>query len=163
MHTFSSFSTATKYDPTSPAYWIKPSGEMVKPSPRHIGAILEDPKEFGETEESIKEIYDRHNEPLSATAEGHAREELMVKILKKGFLRIREVKRNWTVQVAQTDPQTKDNIWAWAKMVLRKDPKQIYADVNILQLKGNKKQRMTLGEISPFGAVLENKNEVKNE
>ena len=58
------------------AYWITPKGEILQPDIRHIGMIISNPKKFGETDKTIEKVYDKHNEPISGTIEGKAREEV---------------------------------------------------------------------------------------
>ena len=155
MQSFGSFSSSKfKYDLTAPAYWISPKGEMSEPTPRHIGAIIANPEFFGETAQTIRATFEDHGETISDTMEGQAREEIMIRVMHRGYIRIREVKRNYTIQVNKTDSKIKENIWEWARALLRKDPKQRYADVHILQLQSNRKQKLVLDDISMIGDVI---------
>lgn len=155
MQTFSSFSGSKfKYDLTSPAYWISPKGEMSPPTPRHIGAIIADPEFFGESAQTIRGTFEDHGETISDTMEGQAREEIMLRVLKRGFIRIREIRMNYTVQVDKTDSHIKENIWAWARALLKSNPKQRYAEATIMQLHNNRKQKLVLDDIAMIGDVL---------
>ena len=129
------------------AYWINKKGQLQKPKTRHIASVIENPEWFGETEESIKKTFDKYNEPISTTVEGKAREEILLRIIKRGYARIRQnvSRRNqaYSIQVNKITPRIEDALFAWAK-IQSKDTLDKYADVNVHELgRGSGAGKMT--------------------
>jgi len=142
------------------AYWIDPRGNIMKPDIRHIGTILAKPSLFGETDKTIKMTYYKYNEPVSSTLEGNAREEIMTRVIMRGFTRIRKTgSRNdqrWSIQVAKLNNKNRDHIWEWAKFAIQNNiAGDKYADVHIHQLQNNKMTKTSLNKIASGEQIKE--------
>jgi hypothetical protein len=129
------------------AYWISPKGELHKPRDRHVASIIEDPVWFGETDASVKAVFDKYEEPVSTSVEGKAREELLLKMIKKGYARIRlnRTRRNqsYSIQVDRITKKLEDTLFVWAN-IESKDAYDKYADVNVYELgKGSGSGKLT--------------------
>ena len=126
------------------AYWITPKGVIIEPSTYHIGSVIKYPKKFGLSADYIKSVYDKHDERMSPHLEGKAREEIMTKLIKSGYIRIREMNRG------------NDDLWMWAnKMINDKIIKDIYADVVIHQLSNRKMTRTSVNDIASGSIIKE--------
>jgi hypothetical protein len=122
------------------AYWISPKGDTLKPEMYHIGAVIGNPKKFGETHDTIKKTFDSHGEPVTKNAEGSARNEIMERVMKRGFIRIRKHNlrrsQNWVIELYDMSNKKANYIANWAKrMIDDKIAKDIYADVTITDLR----------------------------
>jgi len=112
------------------AYWISPTGKVLPVKQKHITEIVTDPVAFGFSQEEIEEIHEKYGEPLGV--EGKAREELMNRLLKLGWIRIRYVPRQdmYSIQCANFRKRQKDYLWYWANDVMENKHHQ-YADVRL--------------------------------
>lgn len=143
------------------AYWLTPSGKIIKPELRHISTVIKYPKKFGETEETIAATYEKYQEQISSTVEGKAREEILLRIINRGFVRIRKggTRRNehWSIQVYKLNSKLQDAIWQWANRITNDgtaDDK--YADVVIHQFgRGDKMTRTSLNKIASGVGIKE--------
>ncbi len=126
------------------AYWISPKGKVLPFSQfsTHINQVISNPKKFGETDLTIKASYDKFNEKMPH--EGKGREEIIVRILKRGYIRIRKY-TSWSIQLNKLNQKQDDYIWAWSKSIKTDDP---YADVSIHELMGNKMTKTSFDKIS---------------
>ena len=80
-------------------YWAKDGNLYELGSKKHIDLIIEDPERFGLTDEIIHQTYQKYHEKIHF--EGKAREELIIKALKPGWIRIRHYMRKrdyWSIQ-----------------------------------------------------------------
>ena len=77
-------------------FWILENGTIVKPDSRHILAVVSAPIVFGETEESIHKTFKKYGQGISSNFEGKAREEVLLRVIKRNHIRIRknQQKRN---------------------------------------------------------------------
>lgn len=94
-------------------YWISPGGASFPVSQNHILTVIEAPEKFNMTREAIEAVYARHKEPFGS--EGNAREELILDLVKRGWVRIRNYhgKRTgeyWSVNVNRLTTRVKDQI-----------------------------------------------------
>lgn len=117
------------------AYWINPNGQILDIDvDTHISQIIKEPEKFGMTKEKINNIYKKHNEPIGL--EGQAREELIMDVLKLGFIRIRlYINMHWSITIYGQSEKTKKIISSWANFA--KDDKKAgpYMPVVIIDLK----------------------------
>lgn len=100
------------------AYWIDPKGKVIPVPQRHINTIIDEPKKFGLTTKEIEAEYAKYDEPMGH--EGQARENIMLDLMKKGWIRLRFLPRNyrWTVQTYKLNKKSKDAMWSgFAKLV----------------------------------------------
>jgi len=81
------------------AFFISPAGEIIPVPVRHIVAIAKDPGLFELTDDYIKRIYKKHNENVGW--EGYARNEIILDLLKKNWVRLRFFCRSgtWRLQI----------------------------------------------------------------
>lgn len=109
------------------AYWMSPKGEILGTDTRHINDVLSNPSQFGLTLNYVYSVYKKHKEKIGQ--EGNAREELMIDLMKKGWVRVRKNKNGWIIQTYNLAKKIKDNIWDLAKHLVFKDKNSKYADV----------------------------------
>jgi hypothetical protein len=101
------------------AYWISPKGDIIDVPNLHIDVVLASPEKFGINKETIKHLYQKHNEPFGH--EGYAREEIMQELLKKGWIRLRFIPKayTWTVQTFKLGKKQKDAIFSGFATLLK--------------------------------------------
>lgn len=112
----------TKYtnQPKYAAYWLYRN--RIIPVPMlHINVVIEHPDKFDFTEDELREIFDKHNEPYGH--EGKARVEIIQTLLAKGWIRVRYTPRNdlWTIELASLSKSTKDSIWSFFTLLTGND------------------------------------------
>lgn len=82
------------------AFWVKGSQIYQLGAQKHIDFILKNLDKFNITREEIEEVHEKHNEKIGQ--EGKAREEIIRKVAKDGWIRIRyyAVRGNeyWSIQ-----------------------------------------------------------------
>jgi len=138
-------------------YWVTPAGKGIS-AITHITAIINDPKIFGETKESIQATYEKYGEKMGT--EGAAREAIMIRAIGKGFIRVREYKNWWSIDVNRLNKRIANTLYNWAKTVRTRDP---YADVQISELIRGKPVKMantTFNELATGTFVVESKSEI---
>ena len=140
--------------PKLDSYWITHDGKILNVPQTHIEAVLMAPEKFGETKKTIQRSYDKHNEKLNT--EGKAREEILVRIMKRGFVRIREYSNRWSIQTWNLTNKINDAIFAWAKKVYPKI-RDKYADVTITLFNKNKLVRSSFDKIVSGETIKEAK------
>ena len=81
------------------AFFISPDGEVIGVPNRHVLLICAEPETFGLTRESVEDAYARHKEKIGW--EGHARNEIILGLLKRGWVRIRFelTSGSWGIQI----------------------------------------------------------------
>ena len=95
------------------AYWISPKGEIVEVRQTHIQTIISNPETFGLTREQIEAKYKEFGETVGV--EGKAREEIMVDLIKSGWVRIRRYPNKfWSINVPKLSKKIKDYLFDWA-------------------------------------------------
>jgi hypothetical protein len=110
-------------------YWISPSGTVVPVSQVHILTVIENPAKFSMSPEAIQAVFDKYGEKLGS--EGNAREEIIVTLVKKGWIRIRNYgNRGWSVNVARVSDRVRDTLTVFFQ-TLKGIPDR-YGDVKIL-------------------------------
>lgn len=97
------------------AYWINKRGKILDIGlGTHIDQVVKSPKSFGLTDRYVKNTYEKYGEPVGQ--EGKAREQIMLELIKDGFIRIRFVKNQfWIVNAHKWTPQVKKALSAWAE------------------------------------------------
>ena len=89
------------------AYWVSPQGKIFDVGTNHIDAVIKNPKAFGLTSEKIQAAYDKHGEELGR--EGKAREEIILDLVKKGWVRIRRYRNEgYSVNIGRLSKKMKD-------------------------------------------------------
>ena len=137
------------------AWWITNRGDMLRLDQYHVGAVIKNPELFGYTTEKLKKIYAKYNEPYSPTLEGKAREEILYKLMKKKYIRIRKkISGDYSIQLDALNPKMGDRLWLWANKE-SKDAFDKFADVTIHLLKGNKMIRTSLDQLASGATIKE--------
>jgi hypothetical protein len=124
-------------------YWVDPYGTVIPlTADRHIIEIIENPEKFGLTTKEIEAVYKKHKEPIGT--EGNAREEIMAELIKQGWGRVRYISRNdaFIYQIFVLNKRQKENIYDWAKLVIKNGGASKYAGI-------------TISEISPRGGITQ--------
>ena len=144
----------------SKAYWISPFGKIVDVPRRHITNILDSPEQYGYSEQELKDVYHKFNEPIGH--EGKAREEIMTTLINKGWIRIRwnTKKFTWIVQVSDITKKVKDYLQSWSKEMLSNSDLK-FSTVYILPIKaGLSPSSHSLNDIS--NDILYNESDNKS-
>ena len=102
------------------AYWISPNGHIFPVVTRHIHAVINQPGQFGLTTRYVRSVYHKYREPIGM--EGKARREIMERLLRSGWIRIRYKLRptGWYIECSDLD-KTKSLIVRWTKTMLDSD------------------------------------------
>ena len=101
------------------AYWISPIGKIISISMTHINAIFSSPKTYGYTQQEIRDLYKKYNEKIGQ--EGKARERILIDLVKRGWIRIRNYSRkgHWAMNIGRLNKKTKDYVQNFAKLLLK--------------------------------------------
>ena len=120
------------------AFFISPKGEIIYTPINHITTVIGNPKKFGLNIEFIEHVYDFYNERMGQ--EGKAREQILLSLFKKNWIRLRRYRNFWSVNVANFAKKTKFYLQKWASMLVlgklkfkEDDP---YMDIKIVQDSG---------------------------
>ena len=114
-----------------PAYWMDPTGKIIPVPLKHINLISDNPKKFGLTKDYIADLYKKHNERPGQ--EGKAREEIMVGLMQKGWIRLRHhPKTEWMIQLDRLDNRRKDYLFLITTTVLERGV--TFADIDCVVL-----------------------------
>ena len=117
----------------------------------HIGLIINNPEKFGVTTNYIQSIYEKYNEKTGT--EGSAREEIILEIVKKGWIRGRHyLGRNdyWSINVYEATKRNEAVIYHIAKLVSDKVIDRIgslWSSFNILETKTGNIMNYTASDI----------------
>src|ERR671937_716846 len=103
--------------------WITPDGRVHAIGTRlHIKDVCLDPGFYGLTLEGLLAVYDRHGEayrPLPGVVfiggEGRARNQIMIELIEKGWVRYRRRNSRWTFDAWVLSAKMKETIFNWAK------------------------------------------------
>jgi hypothetical protein len=98
------------------AYWISPKGEVIPLFGRetHIKQIVKKPSAFRLTEEEVDKIFDQFQEEKGT--EGKAREKIMISLINRGWIRIRNYERvrMFSINTVKMTKRVKDIIRQFA-------------------------------------------------
>ena len=148
----------------SNAYWISPRGQIIDVPTRHITNVLENPKQFGLDKPYIVNLYKKHKEPMGL--EGKAREEIMILLMKGGWLRVRRSVNEWVIQSWALSDKGKNNIWDFVVHSMKKGIISKYTQITVQDVRNRnvvsssatelakslfegKKQRIKIKELLP--------------
>lgn len=101
---------------TSVAFFISPEGHLIHVPLNHISMVIADPEKFGLTIEEIRASYAMHGERIGV--EGVARQELLLKIISQGWVRIRRYPNYWSVSAPCLSPSIWERLQNWAEQML---------------------------------------------
>ena len=114
------------------AYFISPSGEIIYSGGKHIDTIIQYPEKFGLNKGIIEYVYKHYGERMGQ--EGKAREQLILTLLKSGWIRLRRYGDNfWSVNVKNYTGKSKSYLQKWARAILKgtKDFKEYDKEIPI--------------------------------
>ncbi len=85
---------------------------------KHILKVIENPEAFGLSSKEIQAEYDKDNEVIGV--EGNARERIILRLIDRGFIRIRNYPRygRWTVNVNCLSDDVKICLQRWASAMI---------------------------------------------
>jgi len=96
-------------------FFISPEGEIIRVKQSHIAYVIKHPDLFGLTAREITSTYQKHREQLGF--EGRARHEILMKIIKDGWIRIRQYKECWSITVNSLTPGARVQLKKWAHYI----------------------------------------------
>lgn len=119
----------------SEKYWIDEKGNIAEVSDRHILQIALHPEQFGLTKKYVADVHRKHKEKIGS--EGNAREEILVKLMDRGWIRLRYVRRDnsWGIQVSEkSETPYKGRLKSWANFIMNESAYAGNAAVKIINL-----------------------------
>lgn len=133
------------------AYWISPRGEVLPVSTNHIDVVIKNPKKFGLTTDVIEKTYEKYNERMGQ--EGKAREEIIINLLNKGFIRIRRYKNQYSLNIGKMTKKIKDILFDWADKLLNTGingmrERDKYMPIKILGFGDNFQKTLTIQDVA---------------
>lgn len=142
--------------PNLTAYWVAPNGKSIDVGTNtHIKYVIDNPKTFKITKKYINDKYEKHGERVGI--EGEARSEIMMDLMKKGWLRIRYLSKNdlWTIQTYNFSSREKNNVWDWIREALKKNWAGVYADIRIIIIKTSRIINSSFNELAKGKRIFE--------
>jgi hypothetical protein len=101
----------------SVAFFISSTGDLIHVPDSHIATVIRDPERFGLTPAEIETVYKKYGERVGV--EGEARRELLLQIIRLGWVRIRRYpNKYWSVTAASLIPLAQDLLREWAGKML---------------------------------------------
>ena len=134
-------------DAQTKAYWLSPSKKIIPVMATHIDTVLRKPEEFGLTQDYIDATAEEFGGKHELRDGGKARDAIMVRMLSKGWVRIRKVvSRNadyWTIQIetgmSHGIPRLiKNTITNWAEKMIQMNSNRGRDSVSVLNTKGDR-------------------------
>ena len=101
------------------AYWIHPNGRIRAVKRTHIEDVIDLPITFGFSTKEIKSLYYEYREPLGF--EGDARDVIIDRVIRAGWIRIRYVNDRgmWDVELRDLTLDAKDRLFGWACALIK--------------------------------------------
>lgn len=134
------------------AFWISRKGEVVPVTTNHIATVIENPSKFGVTTEYIEDLYAKYGESMGQ--EGKAREEIIVKLIKDGWIRVRRYRnQGWSINIPKMTKKVKDILFDFANKIITKGiggVKEVdkYMPVNVQGFLDKYNRNVTIGDIA---------------
>lgn len=134
------------------AYWISPRGEVIEVDTNHIDVVIRNPQKFGYTLPEIQAVYDKYGEELGR--EGKAREDIILKLVEKGWVRIRRYRNEgYSVNIGKMSKKVKDVLFDWASKLLNTGIKGVkekdkYMPVKILGFQDHFSRTLTIQDVA---------------
>ena len=121
----------------SRAYWILPDGSIIDIGfHTHISYVIHHPELFNITKEKITELYNQFDEILPV--EGKARKIIIIDLLKKRYIRIRQYKNHWSISLSKWEKKSQSSLSKWSQIAMTIPNFGRYADVVISTIDGKK-------------------------
>lgn len=129
------------------AYWITPTGKVLDCNVKtHINYVCDAPRKFGITEKELAATYAKYGETVGV--EGKAREEILLTVIRSGFIRIRKYKNMWSINVANYNRRAGKLLSNWAYDIIQNPKEDKYLPVNITADTGNPPKNITIEDLS---------------
>ena len=100
------------------AFFISPKGKVIPVPDRHVVTISKNPELFDLTVDHIKTVYKKHKEDVGW--EGHARNEIILELLEKQWVRLRFFTKGgtWRLQIhEELNDKLKKNILGFCQEI----------------------------------------------
>ncbi len=148
------------------AYWILPKDEVeesavIEVKAKHIDTVIDNPEIFGMTYDEISQAYKKYHEKLRF--EGFAREEILISLIKKGYIHIRKNKKTdcWRISTKdffsglnEAEQTTLSRLADWY-LVVSQDNEHSHSDFEIITIEGNSRRyrnqefrKLIVGEVN---------------
>jgi len=141
------------------AFWINPDGQIHRVAINHIKDVIRYPNKFGLSIQDIQKVFDKHKEPLGH--EGKARDEILLNLFKRNFIRIRKYKNmGYFVNVRKLTDSAKSFLYKWATKLLGvgiEGAKDFATTPVLFDVENTRQDSMTLGEIQKDSMFKESK------
>ncbi len=126
--------------------WVSPKKELVvEHYETHIGYILKNPEKFGLTRDYLEKVYKEHGEPIGM--EGNARIKIMLDLMGKGWIRIREYRNHWIAEGTELY-STRAELLNWAvDALVERGVFHRFDQITVSDLVTNKVQEMSIEEL----------------
>lgn len=111
--------------------WLSPKGDYTRVRTNHVADIISEPSKYGVTSKFIQGLYGKHNERMGV--EGRAREELILLVLRTGWVRIRNYRNYWSVTVDRLTRRVSTNIRNWVETFMQNGSMGKYEDIKIYE------------------------------
>jgi hypothetical protein len=99
------------------AFFLSETGDLIHVPQNHISTIIAEPERFGLSREEVQAVYDNYGERLGL--EGQAREEILLKIIADGWIRLRRYpNRYWSISAQSLTPAVKERLRQRAEWML---------------------------------------------
>ena len=100
-------------------FFISPVGKLIPVgnSGTHIGTVIAHPSKFGLKKADIESEYKKHGEKMGI--EGNAREMILKRLTKKGWIRLRRYPQYWSIQFARMNRKIMKTIARFASSILK--------------------------------------------
>lgn len=139
MKTFKQYLQEKRIHPSEHGFWIDPKGKVIELSQgqTHINHIINNPEQYNQSEERLRSVYDKFGEIERYGKEGKSRDEIMLRLMRRGWVRIRKARAGgaflWTVETIKFSNREKDNIYKFLN-----DNKASDVSITVLSRDGKK-------------------------
>ena len=135
------------------AYWISPIGEILPVETHHVTDFFRYPEVFGLTRDDVLSCYQKYGERLGT--EGKAREELILGVMKKGWIRLRYSLKaqSWTAQLSRFTDRQKEYLLNWCLRMMEGEFGGKAKGLTELKIIDEKSNVLFQGNFSDIGRV----------
>lgn len=125
--------------------WVSPMGQIISVTNTHIDDIIMYPDKFGVTSDYIKDVYKRFGERVGQ--EGEAREEIILYVLTRGWIRVRRYKNYWSITLNTLSNSTKKIVRNFVHTLVKAGNMSENDDIRILEIKGDNLKTLEASDI----------------
>jgi hypothetical protein len=141
------------------AFWISPTGKIIEAPKKHIDVVQDNPKLFGLSPDIFNAMYKKFKEPMGL--EGKARNAIITELLMKGWIRLRNRRNSWTIQVYKLNSKTATSLWDWARVAVKNGELSRYSQLNVLELSAGNAMITKSAEEVLKGELLTERKRIK--